>query len=105
MYNLHRYKANVATSPIGEPTGWEVEIPEGAKEFTWLQLFGRMPRPCLILKNEQGIYDRIAIYAAKKPPQPLAVLKKMFTPKMFQILFQQEQVALKMLFVISVFWI
>ena len=76
MYNLHRYKANLALSPIGEPTGWEVEIPEGAKEFTWLQLFGKMPRPCLILKNEQGVYDRIAIYPAKNAPQPLAVIEK-----------------------------
>lgn len=76
MYNLHRYKANVALSPIGEPINWEVEIPEDAKEFTWLQMFGRMPRPCLILKNEQGLYDRIAIYAAKNAPQPLAIIEK-----------------------------
>ena len=86
MYNLHRYKANVALSPIGEPTGWEVEIPEGAKEFTWLQMFGRMPRPCLILKNEQGVYDRIAIYAAKNARQPLAVVEKdVYTPNVYDV--------------------
>ncbi|MBQ2994618.1 MAG: alkaline phosphatase family protein [Peptococcaceae bacterium] len=86
MYNLHRYKANVAVSPVSEPTGWEVEIPEGAKEFTWLQLFGKMPRPCLILKNEAGVYDRVAIYAAKNVPQPLAVIEKdVYTPNVYDV--------------------
>ena len=86
MAELHRYPANVALSPITEPSGWEVEIPEGAKEFTWLQLFGKMPRPCLILKNEQGIYDKVAIYAAKNAPQPLVVLDKdVYTPNVYDI--------------------
>ncbi len=86
MSELHRYPANVALSPITEPSGWEVEIPEGAKEFTWLQLFGKMPRPCLILKNEQGVYDKVAIYAAKNAPQPLAVLDKdVYTPNVYDI--------------------
>jgi len=76
MYNLHRYKANIAVSPISEPEGWGFDVPEGAKEFTWLQLFGKFPHYCLILKNEQGVYDRIAIYPAKHVPQPLAIVEK-----------------------------
>ena len=76
MYNLHRYKANIAVSPISEPEGWGFDVPEGAKEFTWLQLFGKFPHYCLILKNEQGVYDRIAIYPAKQVPQPLAIVEK-----------------------------
>ena len=86
MYNLHRYPANVSLSPITEPEGWDFEIPEGAKEFTWLQLFGRMPRPCLILKNDAGIYDRIAIYAAKNVENPLVILEKdVYTPNVYDI--------------------
>jgi hypothetical protein len=62
------------------------EIPEGAKEFTWLQMFGKMPRPCLMLKNEAGVYDRVAIYAAKNAPQPLAVIEKdVYTPNVYDV--------------------
>ena len=87
MYNLHRYPANLSLSPITEPEGWEVEIPEGAKEFTWLQLFGKMPRPCLILKNEAGIYDKIAIYAAKNVEKPLAIIDKdVYTPNVYDVI-------------------
>ncbi len=87
MKELHCYPANVALSPITEPSGWETEIPEGAKEFTWMQLFGKMPRPCLILKNEDGIYDRIAIYTAKNAPQPLAVIEKdVYTPNVYDVI-------------------
>ena len=87
MYNLHRWPANVSLSPITEPEGWEIEIPEGAKEFTWLQLFGKMPRPCLILKNEDGVYDKIAIYAAKNVEKPLAILDKdVYTPNVYDVI-------------------
>lgn len=86
MYNLHRWPGNVGLSPITEPKDWEVDIPEDAKEFTWLQLFGRMPRPCLILKNENGIYDKIAIYAAKNVEKPLAVIEKdVYTPNVYDV--------------------
>ena len=86
MYNLHRWPANVSLSPITDPDGWGFGIPEGAKEFTWLQLFGKMPRPCLILKNEAGIYDRIAIYAAKNVEKPLVVLDKdVYTPNVYDV--------------------
>ena len=76
MYNLHHFPGNLALSPITEPTGWEVEIPEGAKEFTWMLVYGRFPHPCLILKNEQGVYDRVAVYLKKDQPQPVAIIEK-----------------------------
>ena len=33
-------------------------------------------RPCLILKNEEGKYDRVAYYHSKKDAEPIVVLKK-----------------------------
>ena len=35
---------------------------------------GLIRRPVLILQNENGIYDRIAIYKNKKNTEPLAVI-------------------------------
>ncbi len=37
---------------------------------------GLIHRSCLILKNELGIYDRIAVYKNKKALEPLYVLDK-----------------------------
>ena len=76
MDSLKRFPQCVALSPISEPEGWAAELPEGAKEFTWMQMYGHMPAPCLILKNEQGVYDRVAIYGAKQMPEPIVVLVK-----------------------------
>ncbi len=72
---LHQFPQNLALSPITEPEGW-TSSPEGAKEFTWMQVFGKMPVPCLILRNEQGVYDRVALYASKQSPEPIVVLKQ-----------------------------
>lgn len=62
-------------SPIKAPTNW-VNAPEGAKEFTILVANGYVRRPALILKNEKGTYDRVAIYKSKKDNDPFIVLKK-----------------------------
>lgn len=86
MYNLHRYAGNLSLSPITEPTGWNVEIPEGAKEFTWMLLYGNMPHPCLILKNEQGVYDRIAFYITKDAAPVAIVEKDVYTQNVLDIL-------------------
>ncbi len=64
---------DVCNSPITEAKGWE-NAPEGAKEFTILTSNGFIHRPCLILRNEAGIYDRIAIYTSKKDVEPLTVV-------------------------------
>lgn len=48
--------------------------PEGAKEFALITVKGTRQLPCLLLKNEQGIYDRVAIYKNKKAAEPLLVM-------------------------------
>ena len=66
---------DVINSPIKEAHGWE-NAPEGAKEFSILISGGYTRRPCLILKNDNGVYDRIAIYKSKKDAEPLFVAEK-----------------------------
>lgn len=67
--------ADVVMSPIKEATGW-VSAPEGAKEFTLLFSQGLIRRVGLILKNETGIYERVAIYKNKKALEPIVTLEK-----------------------------
>ena len=59
-------------SPVKEASGW-AEQPKDAKEFSILLSRGLIRRPALILKNESGIYDRVAIYKNKKETEPIAV--------------------------------
>jgi Uncharacterized conserved protein len=61
-------------SPIKEANGWAKDIPEGSKEFTMLFSGGMTRRPALILKNENGVYDRIEFYKNKNAQEPIAVL-------------------------------
>lgn len=68
-------KLDLCNSPIKEAKGW-ANAPEGAKEFYVITSEGRVRRPCLILKNEEGIYDRIAYYHSKKDEEPIVTLKK-----------------------------
>ncbi|OLN26958.1 alkaline phosphatase family protein [Desulfosporosinus metallidurans] len=71
---------DVQVSPVKEAAGW-ANAPEGAKEFILLHSEGVIRRPCLILKNPQGVYDKIAIYKNKKEAEPIVVLKPdVFTP-------------------------
>ena len=65
---------SVSLSEIREPEGWD-NAPEGAKEFTMYQLYGKSQRVCLILKNETDVYSKVAIYA-DKTSEPLVVLEK-----------------------------
>lgn len=64
---------NVVQSPIKPAHNW-ANAPEDAKEFTLLLSKGLIRRPCLILKNDEGVYDRIAIYKSKKESEPLAII-------------------------------
>lgn len=66
---------DMALSPIKPAHGW-TDAPEDAKEFTMLLSGGLLRRVCLILKNEEGIYDKVAIYKNKKETEPIAVLEK-----------------------------
>jgi len=63
---------DVSRSSIKPATGW-ANAPEDAKEFVILFSNGFIRRPALILKNEDGIYDRVVVYKSKKETEPLAV--------------------------------
>ena len=65
---------DVVNSPIKEAKGWAITVPEGALEFTMVTCNGFVRRPCLILKNEQGVYETVAVYANKKTETPLVAL-------------------------------
>ena len=64
---------DLVQSPIRPATGWTA-APEGAKEMTILFSGGFISRPCLILKNEKGEYDRVAMYKNKKAAEPIVVM-------------------------------
>lgn len=64
---------NLVQSPIKPATGW-LNAPEDAKEFTVLLSEGLIRRPALILKNEEGVYDSVALYKNKKSEDSIAVL-------------------------------
>ena len=66
---------DIMVSPIKEAEGW-LQAPEGAKEAVFLFSAGLLRRPALILKNESGIYDRVAVYKNKKSLEPLYILHK-----------------------------
>ena len=71
---------DIVLSPIKEATDW-ASAPKEAKEFTLLFTKGLNRRVGLILKNEQGVYDHIAVYKSKKDETPLFVLQNdVFTP-------------------------
>ncbi len=91
MATLHCYQSNVGLSPITEPEGWGFEVPAGAKEFTLLQLFGKMTRPCLLLKNDKGVYDKVAIYGKKDAATPIVVLENdVYTPNVADVVPTRE---------------
>ena len=60
--------------PLKDAKGWE-NAPEGAKEFIIPANNGLERNPALVLKNEKGIYDRVAIYKSKKAKEPMVVLQ------------------------------
>ena len=76
MDHLADYSLCVGYSPFTTPVDWKGEVPEGAKEFTMQFLFSKVQRPCLLLKNEEGIYDRVAFYTSKDQIEPNAIIMK-----------------------------
>lgn len=66
---------DLINSPIKGAEGW-LNAPNNAKEFTMITSSGFTKRPCLILQNESGIYDKVAIYKSKKAEAPLAIIEK-----------------------------
>ncbi len=67
---------DVMLCPIVAPHDWQFEIPADAKETTFVFSNAFIRRPTLILKNEDGIYDHVAVYRNKKTADPIAVLQK-----------------------------
>ncbi|MBO5140364.1 MAG: alkaline phosphatase family protein [Peptococcaceae bacterium] len=86
-------KMATAMSPIKEASGW-VSAPEGAKEFTVLLSKGLVRRVGLILKNEQGIYDKVAVYKSKKEVTPLVTCEvgKMEYNVIDEVIYDDKQV-------------
>lgn len=70
--NMTEIPLDLVQSPIKPASGW-INAPADAKEFYVLLSGGLIRRPALILKNDAGIYDKIAIYKNKKADEPLAV--------------------------------
>jgi len=64
----------VSSSPIKDASGWS-SAPADAKEFTILLSKGLVRRVGLILKNADGIYDRVEVYKNKKETTPLVTLE------------------------------
>ncbi len=66
---------DISNSPIKNASGW-VDAPADALEFVMVIHDGLERRNCLIVKNADGIYDTIRIYANKKTAEPIVELHK-----------------------------
>lgn len=71
---LSKLPMDVIYSPIKVASGW-ANAPVDAKECTIIHSKGLIRRPCLILKNEEGIYDTLKIFKNKKQNEEIATLK------------------------------
>lgn len=75
--SLHRDWTNTildaSLSSIKPASGWAA-APEGALEFTILFSKGLIRRLALLLPNEDGIYDHLAIYKSKKDLEPIVAI-------------------------------
>ncbi|MBQ2776521.1 MAG: alkaline phosphatase family protein [Peptococcaceae bacterium] len=81
MWHTADFPTGCCISPVWPAYEWEVEIPADAKEFLIITYYGKVMRPALILKNEAGIYNKVAIYKDKASAEPLVVLENdVFTP-------------------------
>lgn len=71
---LSKLPMDIIYSPIREAYGWQ-NAPEDAKECIIIHSKGLIRRPCLILKNADGIYDTLQMFKSKKEGTPIATLK------------------------------
>lgn len=72
-HGLSNFPFDLVFTPIKAADDKWVAAPEGAKEFTVLYSGGLVRRPALILPNENGVYDRVAIYKSKKEAEPMVI--------------------------------
>lgn len=70
---IEKIAFDLVNSPIKEPSGW-ARAPEKSKEFTVVAYSGLVRRPGLILKNESGVYDSVALYRSKKDTEPYIIV-------------------------------
>lgn len=73
QWGSHKPNIDVVQSPIKPAQGW-AEAPDDALEMSILYSQGFLRRPALILKNEDGVYDHVAIYKSKKETTPITVI-------------------------------
>ena len=67
--------ADTITSTLKPASGW-TNAPEDAKEFVIITNNNMLRKPALLLKNDQGVYDSVAVYRSKKDDKPITVIKK-----------------------------
>ena len=66
---------DASLSPLTDADDKWADAPDGAKEFVILFSHGLVRRPALLLQNEAGQYDHIAIYKSKKDKQPMVTIQ------------------------------
>ena len=71
--NMTESTLDLVQSPLKAASGWAA-APADAKEFTLLLSKGLIRRPGLILKGDDGQYDKVAIYKSKKETEPIVVM-------------------------------
>lgn len=75
MWQLGDFPSSCSISPVFPANGWSFDVPEGAKEFVMVMFYGKVIHNALILKGEDGTYDRVAVYRSKEESEPMYVLK------------------------------
>ena len=91
MWDLADFPTSASISPIFPPQGWGFEVPADSKEFVMLTGMGKVVRFGLILKNADGKYDRVAMYADKAKDEPIKVLENdVFTPYVMDVFPRQD---------------
>ena len=74
-FALENMPYDTSQAPLKLAEGWAAELPQDTKEFTVELCNGLLRRYCLLLKNEAGEYDEIAMYRSKKEETPIASVK------------------------------
>ena len=74
-FSIENTPYDVVNAPLTAAHGWEIDVPQDAKEFTMLLSQGYVRRPCLVLKDESGRYETVQVFKSKKDAEPMLVLK------------------------------
>ncbi len=86
MWTLGDFPSACSISPVFPANGWAFDIPQDSKEFVAIMGYGRVTRNCLILKNAEGKYDKVAMYKDKQTAEPLVVLENdVFTSCIYDV--------------------